>query len=82
MFCVPSPTGGATLMFDVELMGLEKKPYFTLPQGNGFLTAIGILGILLITVYELYKRANKQGAELKESKKKDKESKKGKTKRK
>lgn len=77
-------TGGATLDFEVELLSLTKKPFFSMPQGNGFITAIFAIGAIVVAVYKLYERANKQQEELRGSKKKDKETKRssGKTKKK
>lgn len=70
--------------FEVELLSLTKKPFFSMPQGNGFITAIFAIGAVVVVVYKLYERASKQQEELRGSKKKDKETKRssGKTPRK
>ena len=73
----PIFTGGAVLEFEVELVNLAKKPYISMPQGNGFLTAAGIVVIAVIVIYEFYKRASRQGVELRDNKKREKENRKG-----
>ena len=73
----PSFSGGATLEFEVELLDLTKKPFFRMPQGNGFYTAVGIIVVAVVVVYELYKRARKQGEELKGSRKREKGARRG-----
>ena len=66
-------SGGATLEFEVELLKLSRKSYFSTPQMTGFTTALLVVGVAVFAVYELYKRASKQGVELKSSKKREKE---------
>lgn len=63
--------------FEVELLSLTKKPFFSMPQSNGFIMAIVAVGAIVFAVYKLYERANKQQEELRGSKKKDKETKRG-----
>lgn len=61
--------------FEIELLSLTKKPFFSMPQGNGFITAIVGVSIVVVVVYKLYERASQQQEELRGSKKKDKETK-------
>ena len=61
----------------MELLDLTKKPYFRMPQGNGFYTALGIVGVAVVAVYELYKRASKQGKEMRGTKKRERGTKRG-----
>lgn len=61
--------GGATLIFSVELLELQKKPLISLPQGTGFWTYVGLLVLFVGLGYELYRRATKQTEEVKKQKK-------------
>ena len=74
---LPVFVGGATLEFEIELLDIKKKPYFSTPQLTGFSSAFLVVGVVGVAVYELYKRANKQGAELRDSKKRERESRRG-----
>ena len=52
-----SLSGGATLIFSVELLELSKKPYFAIPTDKEFWTYAGLLTIVLLGGYEIYRRA-------------------------
>ncbi len=55
----PTHTGGATLLFTVELIELQKKPFFKLPTSQ-FWYYLGIVGVIILLVYEVYKRGGKK----------------------
>ena len=63
------PTGGATLVFSVELLELKKKPFIKVPSGSGFYGYVGVVLVLGLVGYELYRRAANSSAESKRSKK-------------
>ena len=66
------PSGGATLIFSVELLNLVKQssiPIPKIPTSTEFYAYAGLLVLLVLMGYELYRRANKQGEDLKLQKK-------------
>ena len=53
--------GGATLVFEVECISVEKKPSALFSSGTRrFLSILGIFVAIVLIVYEVYKKAKKE----------------------
>ena len=61
--------GGAVLIFSVELLQIQQKPWLFVPSDSGFYYMAGALLLVGIVGYELYRRANQQTEEAKQLKK-------------
>ena len=61
--------GGAVLVFSVELLQIQRKPWLSIPRDSGFYYTVGALLLIGMVGYELYRRANQQTEEARQLKK-------------
>jgi len=66
----PLSTGGATLVFSVELLDLQKPPMFNIPMNRELWIYVGGFVLVVFVGYELYRRAAQQNKDLKKQQKK------------
>jgi len=62
--------GGATLVFSVELLDLQKPPMFNIPMNRELWIYVGGFVLVVFVGYELYRRAVQQNKDLKKQQKK------------